>query len=124
MTDTKDTRPITYKLAGWYAYGFSGVFLLYGGVKIILSILDRNYDDLPAPIIFLVVGMILFAFAKGYEQHKKWGWYGQVVINGLVVIGAAVTITNYLNIVLLVLSAAALYFLFADTTKEYLFGPR
>ena len=124
MTDSSDDRPLTYKIAMWYGYVFSGVFLLYGGVKIILSILDRNYQDIFQPIFFVVMGVILISFVFAYRELKSWGWYGLLVINCLVVIGAIIGYDRYENIVLLILSVVALYALFAPATKSYLFKRR
>ena len=124
MPEKKDDCPLTYRIAAWYGFIISGIFLLYGGVKIVLSILDRNYDDLSQPILFLVLGMILISFAFAYNELKKWGWYGLIVINSLIIISAAVGYDRYENIILLIFSAAALYALFSSSTKEYLFGRR
>ena len=124
MTEKKDDRPLTYKIAAWYGYIFSGIFLLYGGVKIILSILDRNYQEIMQPIMFVILGVILISFVFAYREMKTWGWYGLIIINGLVVIQAAIGYHHYENLVLLVLSAVALYALFAPETKAYLFKRR
>ena len=122
MSENREDRPLTYRVAGWYGFIISGIFLLYGGVKIVLSILDRNYGDLSQPILFLVLGLILISFAIAYNELKKWGWYGLIVINSLIVLSAAVGYDRYENIILLILSGAALYALFSSSTKEYLFG--
>ncbi len=121
MSEKKDDCPLTYKIASWYGFIISGIFLLYGGVKIVLNILDRNYDNLSQPILFLVLGMILISFAFAYKELKKWGWYGLIVINSLIIISAVVGFRQYENIIILILSAAALYALFSSSTKEYLF---
>lgn len=120
----KDNKPLTYSIAYWYAFVFAGVFLLYGGVQIILNILDRNYQDMAQPILFAALGVILISVAYAFRGHKSWGWYGLVVINILIIIDAAVGIRQYENIILLVFSGVALYALFAPATKEYMFGRR
>ncbi len=121
MTEKKDDRPLTYRIAGWHGFAFAGVFLLYGGVTIILDILDRNYDNLIQPILFAILGLILISVVFAYKEGKTWGWYGLVVINCLIIIGCLFGLKRYENIVLFVLSAAALYMLFASSTKDYLF---
>jgi len=120
MTDKDIKKPVTFKIAAWYGFVISGVFLLYGLVSIVLGILDRNYDNLAEPILFTLLGLILIAFAFAYVELKSWGWYGLIVINGLIIIGAVVGIKHYENIVLLVLSAVALYALLAGSTKQHL----
>ena len=100
MSENREDRPLTYRVAGWYGFIISGIFLLYGGVKIVLSILDRNYSDLSQPILFLVLGLILISFAIAYNELKRWGWYGLIVINSLIVLSAAVGYDRYENIIL------------------------
>ena len=124
MTEKKHDRPITFRIAGWHGFAFAGVFLLYGGVTIILDILDRNYDNLAQPIMFAILGLILISVAFAYNEGKTWGWYGLVAINGLIIVGCLFGLRHYENIILFVLSAVALYALFASPTKDYLFGHR
>ncbi len=124
QTKPKDDRPLTFKLAGWYGFIFAGIFIIYGGVKVVLSFLDHNYDDLAEPIIFLLIGLGLLIPAFGYKELKSWGYWGLIGINGVVLILAAIGYNQYENIVLLVLSAAALATLFAPATKQYLFKGR
>ncbi|MEW6412438.1 MAG: hypothetical protein AB1483_08195 [Candidatus Zixiibacteriota bacterium] len=120
MSEKKMTGPITHRIAVWYGFIFAAIFLLYGGVKIILGFLDRNYADMVTPILFLVLGLILIAVAFAYKEQKAWGWYGLIVVNCLVVITAAAGIRHYENIILLIISGVVLYSLFAPATKQYL----
>ncbi len=124
MSEQKKVGPLTYRIALWYGFIFAAIFLLYGGVKIILGILDRNYEEMATPILLAVLGLILIAFAFAYKEQKAWGWYGLIIINGLVVISAVLGITRYENIILLIVSAVVLYALFAPATKQYLFRQR
>jgi len=121
MPKKKDNRPLTYRLASWYAFIFSAVFLIYGGVKIILGILDRNYTELGQPIIFCLIGVALITVAFAYRELKTWGWYGLVAINSLVILLALFGFSRYENIILIVLSGVALYALFSSQTKQYVF---
>lgn len=117
---TKDDRPITFKVANWWGVAFALVFLLYGGVKIVLGFLDRNYDNIEQNLLFVLIGVILIAFVMAYKGLKIWGWYGLIVINGVVVILSALNIEYAESIVLIVLSAGALAALLAPSTKQYL----
>ncbi|MFQ5453619.1 MAG: hypothetical protein ACE5D6_05480, partial [Candidatus Zixiibacteriota bacterium] len=76
--DREDNLPITFKIAKWHGFIFSLIFLVYGGVKLILSFLDRNYNELGEPIIFCIIGLILISFAFAYNELKSWGWYGMI----------------------------------------------
>ncbi len=58
-----DQRPTTFVLVKWYGYVFSLFFLLYGGVNIILGVLDRDYTQTPKSLVFLIIGII----AKNYN---------------------------------------------------------
>ena len=128
MNDTKthqpsraiDNSPVTVTIASIYAFVFAAFFLLYGGVKVVLSFLDHNYDDLAQPIIFLAIGLGLLVPAFAFRELKRWGYWGLVCINALVIILAVIGYQQYENLVLLVLSGAALYMLFAPATTEWL----
>ncbi len=121
MPKRKDNRPLTYKLASWYAFIFSAVFLIYGSVKVILGVLDRNYAELGQPIIFCLIGVVLISVAFAYKELKTWGWYGLVTINSLVILLAIFGFSRYENIILIILSGLALYFLLTPQTKQYVF---
>ncbi|UCD63280.1 MAG: hypothetical protein JSW34_11095 [Candidatus Zixiibacteriota bacterium] len=123
MSDSKRERPLTYSIAYWYGFVLAVIFLLYGGVEIILNILDRNYQNMAPPILFAALGVILFSVALAFRELKKWGWYGLICISVLVVLGSLLDIGRYENIIILVLSAAALYGLLASDTREYLKQP-
>ncbi len=97
------------------------MFLLYGGVKVVLGILDRTYNDLAQPIIFALVGLVLISIVFAYRELKAWGWYGLVGINSLVILMALFGYSHYENIVLIILSGLALYALLSPQTKQYLF---
>ncbi len=122
MTEESQNRPITFLLAKWYGYVFAGMFTLYGGVKIILGILDRDYSDFSQSVIFLLVGIIMVTICVGFRDLKRWGWYGMVFLNGLIVLAVLFSLGETLNIVFLVLSGATLAALFAPPTKAQIFG--
>ena len=140
MSDTRahqpsrpiDNSPITVTIASIYAFVFSGFFLLYGGVKVVLSFLDHSYDDLAQPIIFVAMGLALLMPAFAFRDMKRWGYWGLVFINAAVVVLAAVgyvqyenpvpgeNFLQYENLVVLALSGVVLYLLFAPATTKWL----
>lgn len=122
MTEEIIKRPVTFLVAKWYGYAFAAMFVLYGGVKIILGVLDRDYTDFSQSFMFLVVGGILVAICMAFRELKSWGWYGLVVLNSLVVLAVLFNLGNALNIVFLLLSVGTLAALFAPTTKAQIFG--
>jgi hypothetical protein len=115
-------RPFTYAIASIYGFVFALFFLIYGGVKVILSFMDHNYDSLRDPILFTIIGAVLIAFAMAFRDLKNWGWYGLVVVNSVVVLLSLFSITRPENMALLLLSGASLYGLFAPATKACLAG--
>jgi hypothetical protein len=112
---------LTFKIANWYGVIFASMFLLYGGVKVILNILDRNYQNMGQPFAFALIGVVLFSFVIAYRELKVWGWYGLVGINGLVILLALLDFSHYENVVVMILSGIALYALLSPQTKNYLF---
>ncbi len=124
MGNKKDERPVTYRLAMWYGFLFATLFMLYGGVKIILGFLDRNYAEMATPVTMLALGLVLLAPAIAFREMKTWGYYGLLVINFMVVILAAVGYQHYENLVALILSLGAVAALLAPATKVYLFERR
>jgi hypothetical protein len=102
----------------------AAVYLIYGGIKIVLAMLDRNYAGLGTPIISVAVGVLLVAVAYAYRDRKMFGWYGLVGINGLVILLSVFSMKEYGAIVLLVLSVVALVVLFSPTTKSCFTGHR
>jgi Zn-dependent protease with chaperone function len=119
MSQHKDA-PFSYKIPLWYNFIFASVYLIYGGVKIILSILDRNYYNMDNLIMFTIIGLVLITFAFAYRELKRWGWHGLIIINALIMVGSVFFILQVENIVLFVFSAIVLYFLIKSTTREYI----
>ena len=116
----RDTRPLTFKLAWWWSFGFAAVFALYGTVSLILGFLDRKYGEMLQPVVFLIIGIVLLFVAYAFKGRKNWGWYGEVVVNGAIVLLALFGLGQFGNIVLLVLAGAAIGLLFAAPTRSYL----
>ena len=124
VSEKSEGRPMTYVLTLWWAYALCAMYLLYGGVKVILGFLDRNYGDLSAPLVSLIVGLAVAVIAIAYRDRKNWGWYGLVTLNALVILLAILKLSFVGNIVLLGLGLLALAGLFARATKNYIFGQR
>lgn len=120
MEKKKEKAPISFRIAGWYGIAFSACFLIYGGGTIVLNVLDKNYTDFANPIVFTIIGLMLISFAIAYREMKKWGWYGLLAINGLVVAIALISYSHTFDMILLLLSAAALVLLLWPTTRAYL----
>ncbi len=121
MSNPDDDRPLAFKLVSWYAHLFAAMFILYGGVKMILSFLDHQYQEIGQWLLFLVIGLILIIPAMAYKSLKTWGWYGLVVINALVAVFALTGITNPYNLAWLILSLVVLVLLFVSPARSYLF---
>lgn len=128
MTEKQETnpRPLTYKLALWYSFTLAIMFLVYGGIKIVLSFLDRNFTDMSQLIIFTIYGLIIIAFAFAYRELRSWGWYGLIAINVILVVNAIIKMFGLefslaiFNIILAAISIGIIYCLIAPPTKNYL----
>jgi hypothetical protein len=119
-----DDRPLTFKLAYWWGFIFALVYLLYGAVNLVLGFLDRQYGDLSTPFFFLLIGIILIVVAYAFRGRKMWGWYGEIAVNGLIIVAALFGFRHYSNLVLLIVAAVALVLLFAGETKRYVLEAR
>lgn len=116
--------PITYKIALWYSFIFSSVFVVYAAVSTILAILDRNYVNISQPIMFGLLGAVLISFSFGFKELRKWGWYGLIAINSMVIIYGLFDLQESLNIVLMIFSGGVIASLFTPSTKDWLGIPR
>jgi hypothetical protein len=113
--------PLSFEIAKWLGYGFSAMFILVGGVQIILGVLDRNYEAFPQWFIFLLFGIALLVIAFAFRDQKKWGWTVMLVLSALATLGAAVQLRNFSaeGLILLVLCLATLGALLAPDTRTY-----
>lgn len=120
QAETEIHGPVSYQIAKWYGYVFAAMYILWGGVKIILGVLDRNYEDFGTAMIFLAVGIVIVAIATAYKELKKWGWAGLVAVSVLVILLSLFNVGNSLNWVLIGLSIVSLGALFAPSTREFI----
>lgn len=112
--------PLTFLLAKWYGIVLSMIFLLYGGVSIILGVLDRDYSHTGQLLVFLGIGIVLLTLVIGFRDGKIWGWYGQIGVHGLIIIFALFHPLNPYNWLLIVFSAGTIGLLFAPPTRAEL----
>ena len=113
-----DRRPGGFVAVKWYGYVFSTFFLLYGGVNIILGVLDRDYGQTPTSLVFLIVGIILMSVVVGYRDGRQWGWYGMVAVNGLIAILCLIGYGESLNFIFLAGSLGCLALLFTPRIRS------
>ena len=88
----------------------------------ILGILDRDYTDFSTFFISLLAGILMSAISIGFRDLKQWGWYGLVVLNGLIVLAVLFNLSDAYNLVYMFLSIGTLAALFARPTKAQIFG--
>lgn len=112
--------PLTFRIAKWYGFGLAICYILYGGVSIVLGMLDRNYHGMEVPFLFLMLGILLIIVAYGFAECRKWGWMGLVGLASLVIIWSLFKLGYVESYVLIVLSGAALYSLLSPQTKDCL----
>lgn len=118
LSEKEPHSPWPFVAAKWHGFILAAIYLIYGGIKIVLAVLDRNYADMVTPILFGGLGIVLLVVVYAYRDRKIFGWYGLVGINGLVIILSIFSMKQY-GLVLLILSAGALAALLAPVTKAY-----
>lgn len=110
--------PITFLLVKWWGFALAGVYVIYGGSKIVLSVLDRNYSDMLSPIFFVALGLVLLIVAYGFRNRKQFGWYGEIGLNALVVLISLFSLKLFGAVAVLILSGSALILLFVPSTRS------
>ena len=127
--DNRPKPPLTYKIALYYNYIIALIFVVYGGVKLVLSFLDNNSGEIPTLILFTIYGIIFVTLAQAFKDQKKWGATGLLVVNAFFIVDIIYTSFKLdtqmvvLNIILAVFSAAIIYCLIAQPTKQFLNRP-
>jgi hypothetical protein len=119
--ESADKMPLFFTFAKWYGYVLAIMFLLYGGVKIVLGVMDRNYDGFAGFVIFLLYGLILISIVLAYRDRKTWGWYSMLVLNGLIILLSLLTLSHLSSYVLIVFSVLAIAALLTPETKAVIF---
>lgn len=110
--------PVAFHLAKWWGFILAALYLIYGGVKIILSFLDRNYSDMWTLLLSVALGLILLVFAYGFRDRKEFGWYGQLVVNATVVLLSLFSLKQYGAVIILSLAGVALLLLCMPSTRS------
>ena len=113
--------PLFFNFAKWYGYVLATMFLLYGGVKIVLGVMDRNYDGFSGFVIFILYGLILISIVLAFRDRKTWGWYSMLVLNVLIILLSLLTLSHLSSYVLIVLSILAIAALLTRETKAVIF---
>ena len=117
-TNNKEMLPFLY--IKWYGYIFSLFYILYGGVSIVLGMLDRNYEEFEWKFFWLLLGIVLALITHAFAEKKRWGWIGLIAINCGVLVFAAFTLQHQETYVLIIFSGLSLAALFARQTKKCL----
>ena len=110
--------PFIFGAVKWYAYIFASMYVLYGGIKIALAVLDRSYTGMMPLFFFGALGIAQFLFAFAFRDRRKFGWYGLVIINALVVALSLISLRQQFSVVWLIFSALAVVALFTPSIKE------
>ncbi len=78
-------------------------------------------------ILFLAAGIASLAIAIGLFMTKPWAYMGSIVVNGAVIIleGLGILISGQISVVpvvIIIISALAIYFMFTDENAKRQFG--
>jgi len=123
MDSTIQSTSWTFSATKWYGYIFAAMFILYGGVSIILKVLDHALtpENFIQPFLLGLLGIVLMSVVYAFAEGKKWGWYGLVAMNALILIGSLFKIAEIESILIGILSLGALAALLApETRRRYL----
>lgn len=124
MSEQSTKQSLTFTLAKWWGYLFSACYLLYGGVNIVLSLMDSNVKtnsaEIMSSILFILIGIVLVTIVSAFRDGKEWGRYGLIGVN-LITIGSLITrLGDPSSLVLSLLCLAATVLLFLPTTRPSL----
>lgn len=114
------SRPLTFLIALWWGYLLAAMYILYGGVSIVLAFLDRNFRDIWGQVLFVAVGVLVLVFAYAFRDRKMFGWYGLLVVNCGVLFLSIFTLKLYGALIILLLAMTGLASLFLPSTRDYL----
>ncbi len=114
------SRPVSFLIALWWGYLLAAMYILYGGVSIVLAFLDRNFHDLWSQVLFVAVGILVLVFAYAFRDRKMFGWYGLLLVNGIVLLLSIFTLKLYGAVIILLLALVGLASLFVPSTREFL----
>lgn len=124
MTQPHAKAPTTFVMAKWWGYIFAIFYLLYGGVSIILSMMDSNikadYDAIMQSILFLLIGIVLIIVAMAFKDGKQWGWYGLIGINVITIAALITRLSDPSSLILALICLAATILLFLPPTRLWL----
>ena len=126
MTTNEHNSPMTFIISKWWGYIFSLFYLLYGGVSIVLSMMDSNVKADPTEMMqsfmFLAIGIIMITVAFGFRDQKIWGWYGLIGVNLLSIISLCTRLDDLASLILALICLAAVVLLFLPSTKKQIVG--
>jgi len=103
--------PLPVKIIGWFGIILSITYLSYGIISIILSILDRTYQDVDKNIVIIIYGLAIVILSVAFKNLQKWGWIGLMVILAFFIIWAVAAgqdVYGYITGVLCLLALAGM----------------
>jgi hypothetical protein len=89
MENKKTRPPLPILIIGWFGVILSATYLLYGIIGTVLTILDRTYKDIDRNIVMIMYGIPILVVSMGFKDLQKWGWYGLLIVMGLVILWSA-----------------------------------
>lgn len=129
--------PLSFRLSKWWGYAFSIMFLLYGGFRILFSVLDREAQahagqstNILEPLLIVGIGVLLFMIVYEFSQGKKWSWATLLFVNVAIVLATVVQlfgiggsdsqtpVAQQYNQILLGISALAIVALLLPSTQR------
>ena len=120
MPDSKKL-PLEIKIMYWFGIVFGAMYLIYAVVSIILSFMDRTYQDLNSNLVILIYGAPFMVASYGLKHGLKWGWISFTALMGLVLILSILGKLDFYGILVSVLSVLALILAFLPKVRKQYF---
>ena len=114
--------PIEIKIFYWFGILFGGMFVIYALVSIVLSFMDRTYQDFGANFMILVYGLPFIIASMGLKNLQKWGWILYTALMAMVLLMAVFGQIDLYGVLIIILSILALGGMMLPSVRKHFFS--
>lgn len=123
MTNTESKNlPIEIRILYWFGIIFGAMFIFYGLVSIVLSFMDRTYQDIGGNFIILIYGLPFIVAGYGLKNLRKWGWVFYTALMALVLVMSFFSKMDLYGILIIILMGLALVGMMLPSVRKHYFG--
>ncbi len=113
--------PLEINIMYWFGIVLGAMYLIYAVVSIILSFMDRTYQDIGTNIVILIYGAPFLVASYGLKNGLKWGWFVFTVLMSIILILSLLGDMDFYGIIVSVLSVLALILAFLPKVRKQYF---